>query len=153
MQQRHSHTETRLGFIEHSWHSLNQWCHPGEWASNMGISKFLKWETPGTDIMRSRRYWTHYGRKVRLQHFGVCVFSLFFLFFYFFFYQGDNSELWRLCAHKSWSQITCFKSENIEAWLEVFMWWCWRVLISGFRLCQRNLLFSAWDCNVAWHRL
>lgn len=67
-----SHTETRLGFIEHSWHSLSQWCHPGELASNMGISKFLKWEMVGTDIMcRSRLY----SAKVNVLHFGVCAFS------------------------------------------------------------------------------
>lgn len=75
----------------------------------------------------------------------VCFFS--------FFYRGDNGELSRLYAHKSWSQIACCKSQNIEAWLEVFMWRCWKVLISGFRVCQWNLLFSAQDCNLAWRRL
>lgn len=44
VQQRHSHTETRPGFIEHRWQGLRRWCHPGEWANKTGISKFLKRE-------------------------------------------------------------------------------------------------------------
>lgn len=96
VQQRHSHTETRLGFIEHSWHSLSQWCHPGEWASNTGISKFLKWEMVGIDIMCTSRYWSHSSGNIKLQHFGVPPPP-------FFLYRGDNGELWRLCAHKSCS--------------------------------------------------
>lgn len=144
VQQRHSHTETRPGFIEHRWQGLSRWCHPGEWANKTGISKFLKREKK-----KKRRGEGHHVTDINVKV------KLAALWLFFFSHPPQPSIGGTMVSSgycvptKAWSQITC-TAQNIEGWLEVFMWCSWRVLISGFGVGHRNLTCCFFSCKARW---
>lgn len=107
----------------HIWHTLIKWRHSGEWDGKMGISEIS--ETERMDWILDS--WRPKGKVGAFYSHCFCV-----LFFFSLSSEGTIVSFADCVPTKADLKLHVAKSENIEAWLEVFMWCCWRVLISGF---------------------